>query len=159
MLFRSGSILRESIKAQEVLKRYKIDSEVWSVTSFNLLRKDGMEIERFNQLNPDNEKKSYVEECFDNDSVPVIASTDYMRAYAEQIRPYIKAEYSVLGTDGYGRSDSREMLRDFFEISTNSIVRVAAYSLYKQNVIDKKLLDKIYSDMGVDSSKPNPWEV
>ncbi len=82
-----------------------------------------------------------------------------MRAYAEQIRPYIKAEYSVLGTDGYGRSDSREMLRDFFEISTNSIVRVAAYSLYKQNTIDKKLLDKIYSDMGVDSSKPNPWEV
>jgi pyruvate dehydrogenase E1 component len=82
-----------------------------------------------------------------------------MRAYAEQIRPYIKGEYSVLGTDGYGRSDSREMLRDFFEINSNNIVRVSAYSLYKNKVIDKKLLTKIYSDMGVDPSKPNPWEI
>jgi pyruvate dehydrogenase E1 component len=132
---------------------------VWSVTSFNLLRKDGMETERFNQLNPDKEKDAYVEECFDNKDIPVVASTDYMRAYAEQIRPYIKGEYSVLGTDGYGRSDSREMLRDFFEINSNNIVRVSAYSLYKNKVIDKKLLTKIYSDMGVDPSKPNPWEI
>ena len=158
-LIGSGAILRESIKANEILSKYKIHSEVWSVTSFNLLRKDGMETERFNQLNPDKEKDTYVEECFDNKDIPVVASTDYMRAYAEQIRPYIKGEYSVLGTDGYGRSDSREMLRDFFEINSNNIVRVSAYSLYKSKVIDKKLLTKIYSDMGVDSSKPNPWEI
>ena len=158
-LIGSGAILRESIKANEILSKYKIHSEVWSVTSFNLLRKDGMETERFNQLNPDKEKDTYVEECFDNKGIPVVASTDYMRAYAEQIRPYIKGEYSVLGTDGYGRSDSREMLRDFFEINSNNIVRVSAYSLYKSKVIDKKLLTKIYSDMGVDPSKPNPWEI
>ena len=158
-LIGSGAILRESIKANEILSKYKIHSEVWSVTSFNLLRKDGMETERFNQLNPDKEKDTYVEECFDNKDIPVVASTDYMRAYAEQIRPYIKGEYSVLGTDGYGRSDSREMLRDFFEINSNNIVRVSAYSLYKSKVIDKKLLTKIYSDMGVDPSKPNPWEI
>ena len=158
-LIGSGAILRESIKANEILSKYKIHSEVWSVTSFNLLRKDGMETERFNQLNPDKEKDTYVEECFDNKDIPVVASTDYMRAYAEQIRPYIKGEYSVLGTDGYGRSDSREMLRDFFEINSNNIVRVSAYSLYKNKVIDKKLLTKIYSDMGVDPSKPNPWEI
>ena len=159
-LIGSGSILRESIKAKDILQNYKIESEVWSVTSFNLLRKDGMETERFNQLNPDvDEKMSYVEQCFDGDFIPVIASTDYMRSYAEQIRPYIKGNYTVLGTDGFGRSDSREMLRGFFEINANSIVRASAYSLFKENMIDRALLDKIYLDMGVDSSKPNPWEV
>ena len=97
-LIGSGSILRESIKAKDILQNYKIASEVWSVTSFNLLRKDGMETERFNQLNPDvDEKMSYVEQCFDGDFIPVIASTDYMRSYAEQIRPYIKGNYTVLG--------------------------------------------------------------
>ncbi len=96
-LLGSGAILKESIAAQEVLKKYSINAEVWSATSFNLLRKDGMEVERFNQLNPDLEEKiSYVEECFDGESIPVIASTDYMRSYAEQIRPYIKAKYNVL---------------------------------------------------------------
>ena len=159
-LIGSGAILRESIRAKSILDTYKIKSEVWSVTSFNLLRKDGMEVERFNQLNPDlDEKISYVEECFDGESIPVIASTDYMRSYAEQIRPYIKAKYNVLGTDGYGRSDSREMLRGFFEINASSIVRASAYSLFKEGTIDKKQLDIIYNDMGVDSSKPNPWEV
>ncbi|MDA8934211.1 pyruvate dehydrogenase (acetyl-transferring), homodimeric type [Gammaproteobacteria bacterium] len=159
-LIGSGAILRESIRAKSILDTYKIKSEVWSVTSFNLLRKDGMEVERFNQLNPDLEEKiSYVEECFDGESIPVIASTDYMRSYAEQIRPYIKAKYNVLGTDGYGRSDSREMLRGFFEINASSIVRASAYSLFKEGTIDKKKLDIIYNDMGVDSSKPNPWEV
>ena len=159
-LIGSGSILRESIKAKDILQNYKIESEVWSVTSFNLLRKDGMETERFNQLNPDvDEKTSYVEQCFDGDFIPVIASTDYMRSYAEQIRPYIKGNYTVLGTDGFGRSDSREMLRGFFEINANSIVRASAYSLFKENMIDRALLDKIYLDMGVDSLKPNPWEV
>jgi len=159
-LIGSGAILRESIRAKNILDTYKIKSEVWSVTSFNLLRKDGMEVERFNQLNPDlDEKISYVEECFDGESIPVIASTDYMRSYAEQIRPYIKAKYNVLGTDGYGRSDSREMLRGFFEINASSIVRASAYSLFKEGTIDKKQLDIIYSDMGVDPSKPNPWEV
>ena len=159
-LIGSGAILRESIRAKSILDTYKIKSEVGSVTSFNLLRKDGMEVERFNQLNPDLEEKiSYVEECFDGESIPVIASTDYMRSYAEQIRPYIKAKYNVLGTDGYGRSDSREMLRGFFEINASSIVRASAYSLFKEGTIDKKQLDIIYNDMGVDSSKPNPWEV
>ncbi|MDA9343252.1 pyruvate dehydrogenase (acetyl-transferring), homodimeric type, partial [Gammaproteobacteria bacterium] len=145
-LIGSGAILRESIRAKSILDTYKIKSEVWSVTSFNLLRKDGMEVERFNQLNPDLEEKiSYVEECFDGESIPVIASTDYMRSYAEQIRPYIKAKYNVLGTDGYGRSDSREMLRGFFEINASSIVRASAYSLFKEGTIDKKQLDIIYN--------------
>jgi len=158
-LLGSGSILRESIKAMDILKNYGILAEVWSVTSFNLLRKNGMESERHNQLNPGSEeKKSYVEECFDSSPMPVVASTDYMRSYAEQIRPYIKEEFTVLGTDGFGRSDSRETLREFFEIDANSIVRASAYSLYKNNKLDKTVLDKIYEEIGVDSSKINPWE-
>ena len=158
-LLGSGSILRESIKAMDILKNYEILAEVWSVTSFNLLRKNGMESERHNQLNPDSEeKKSYVEECFDSSPMPVVASTDYMRSYAEQIRPYIKEEFTVLGTDGFGRSDSRETLREFFEIDANSIVRASVYSLYKNNKLDKTVLDKIYEEIGVDSSKINPWE-
>ena len=158
-LLGSGSILRESIKAMDILKNYGILAEVWSVTSFNLLRKNGMESERHNQLNPGSEeKKSYVEECFDSSPMPVVASTDYMRSYAEQIRPYIKEEFTVLGTDGFGRSDSRETLREFFEIDANSIARASAYSLYKNNKLDKTVLDKIYEEIGVDSSKINPWE-
>jgi len=158
-LLGSGAILRESIKARDILSSYKIESEVWSVTSFNLLRKDGMEVERFNQLNPSsNEKKSYVEECFSINPMPVIASTDYMRSYADQIRPYINEDFTVLGTDGFGRSDSREMLREFFEIDANSIVRASAYSLYKNGNLEKDILDKIYKDIGVDSEKVNPWE-
>jgi pyruvate dehydrogenase E1 component len=158
-LLGSGAILRESIKARDILSSYKIESEVWSVTSFNLLRKDGMEVERFNQLNPSsNEKKSYVEECFSINPMPVIASTDYMRSYADQIRPYINEDFTVLGTDGFGRSDSREMLREFFEIDANSIVRASAYSLYKSGNLEKDILDKIYKDIGVDSEKVNPWE-
>ena len=158
-LLGSGSILRESIKAMDILKNYGILAEVWSVTSFNLLRKNGMESERHNQLNPGSEeKKSYVEECFDSSPMPVVASTDYMRSYAEQIRPYIKEEFTVLGTDGFGRSDSRETLREFFEIDANSIARASVYSLYKNNKLDKTVLDKIYEEIGVDSSKINPWE-
>ena len=158
-LLGSGSILRESIKAMDILKNYGILAEAWSVTSFNLLRKNGMESERHNQLNPGSEeKKSYVEECFDSSPMPVVASTDYMRSYAEQIRPYIKEEFTVLGTDGFGRSDSRETLREFFEIDANSIVRASVYSLYKNNKLDKTVLDKIYEEIGVDSSKINPWE-
>ena len=83
----------------------------------------------FNELNPDLlSKASYVEECLSDESIPVIASTDYMRAYPEQIRSYIKAPFYTLGTDGFGRSDSREKLREFFEIDANNIARMAAYA-------------------------------
>jgi pyruvate dehydrogenase E1 component len=159
-LLGSGSILNESIKAKSILDNYGIESEIWSVTSFNLLRKDGMEVERYNQLNPTKkEKQTYVEECFKNQSIPVIASTDYMRSYAEQIRPYIKDDFTVLGTDGFGRSDSRSSLREFFEIDASSIVRASAYTLFKNGTLDKKKLKEIYDDLEVDPLKPNPWEV
>ena len=105
------------------------------------------------------EQKTYVEECFEDYSIPIVASTDYMRSYAEQIRPYVNSDYTVLGTDGFGRSDSRKNLREFFEIDANSITRAAIYTLYKNKIIDKAQLKKVYDDIEVDPLKPNPWEV
>ena len=159
-LLGSGAILNEAIKAADILKKYKINSEIWSVTSFNLLRKDGMEVERLNQLNPlDKKKDTYVERCFSGNKIPTIAATDYMRTYAEQIRPYIKGEYVTLGTDGYGRSDSRETLRDFFEVDSESISRAAIYILFQEGQISEDQIKKIYSELKVDPKKPNPWQV
>ena len=159
-LLGSGAILNEAIKASEILKKYEIDSEIWSVTSFNLLRKNGMETERFNQLNPlDDTKLTYVEECFIDNDMPTIAATDYMRTYAEQIRPYIASQYATLGTDGYGRSDSRETLRDFFEVNAKSIARSSIYLLYQEDFLSKDEVEKIYKDLKVDPKKPNPWQV
>tara|TARA_B100000965_G_scaffold167930_1_gene140060 strand:+ start:115 stop:2748 length:2634 start_codon:yes stop_codon:yes gene_type:complete len=158
-LLGSGAILNEALKASNILKKYDIESEVWSVTSFNLLRKNGMEIERINQLDPLKIKLTYVEECFADEDIPVIAASDYMRAYAEQIRPYINNDYTTLGTDGYGRSDSRKNLREFFEVNDLSISRAAIYSLFKKNLISKEKIKKIYKDLNIDPTKPNPWEV
>ena len=159
-LIGSGAILREAIKAREILKKYDITAEVWSATSFNLLRKNGMEVERKNQLNPDKDfELSYVEQCFSDKDIPVIAATDYMRSYSEQIRPYIKSPYHTLGTDGYGRSDSRETLRDFFEVDSINISRSAIYALHKKNHFSKEEIINIYKDLKVDANKPNPWEV
>ena len=144
-LIGSGAILREAIKAREILKKYDITAEVWSATSFNLLRKNGMEVERKNQLNPDKDLElSYVEQCFSDKDIPVIAATDYMRSYSEQIRPYIKSPYHTLGTDGYGRSDSRETLRDFFEVDSINISRSAIYALHKKNHFSKEEIINIY---------------
>ena len=159
-LIGSGAILREAIKAREILKKYNITAEVWSATSFNLLRKNGMEVERKNHLNPDKDSElSYVEQCFSDKDIPVIAATDYMRSYSEQIRPYIKSPYHTLGTDGYGRSDSRETLRDFFEVDSTNISRSAIYALYKKNHFSKEQIIDFYKDLEVDANKPNPWEV
>ena len=159
-LIGSGAILREAIKAREILKKYNIAAEVWSATSFNLLRKNGMEVERKNHLNPDKDSElSYVEQCFSDKDIPVIAATDYMRSYSEQIRPYIKSPYHTLGTDGYGRSDSRETLRDFFEVDSTNISRSAIYAMYKKNHFSKEQIIDFYKDLEVDANKPNPWEV
>jgi pyruvate dehydrogenase E1 component len=160
ILLGSGSILNESVKAVEILSSVGISAEVWSVTSFNMLRKDGIDKQRFNELNPNAiSKLSYVEECLSDGSIPVIASTDYMRAYPEQIRGYINAPFYTLGTDGYGRSDSRKKLREFFEIDANNITRMASYALFKKGSITKSEIKKIYKKLNIDPSKPNPWEV
>jgi len=159
-LLGSGSIINEVIQARDLLQDFKIDAEIWSVTSFNLLRKDGMETDRKNLLNPSDEPRpAFVEEKFIDNPLPVVAATDYVRAYAEQIRPWVKNQYLTLGTDGYGRSDSREKLREFFEVNAASVAKSAVFGLYKEGSLSKAELENIYKKLGNDSSKPNPWEV
>jgi len=159
-LLGAGSIMNEVIKAEELLANFEISSELWSVTSFNLLRKNGMEVERKNLLDPDIESSpTFVETKFQGAAIPSVAATDYVRGYAEQIRPWVRGSYLTLGTDGYGRSDSRKKLREFFEVDAASIAKAAAYSLFKDGNLSKERLDSIYQELGNDSQKPNPWEV
>ena len=131
-LLGSGTILREMMDAAEILQNeYQIDSEIWSVTSFNELRRDGMEAERYNLLNPDKEQKvSFVEKCLEKTEGPIMAASDYMRMNSDQIRPYTNKSFYSLGTDGYGRSDTRKNLRKFFEVDKehNSCLRTKRFS-------------------------------
>ena len=118
-LLGSGTILREVLAAAELLERdFGVAADVWSVTSFNELRRDGIDVERWNMLHPDEEPRlAYVSAQLADSTGPIVAATDYIRTYADQIRPYLPRRYSVLGTDGYGRSDMRSQLRKFFEVN------------------------------------------
>ena len=143
-LLGSGAILREMIAAAEILsKEYRIDSDVWSVTSFNELRKDGMDTERKNLLNPgEKPERSYVEKCLGKREGPILAASDYIRTYADQIRPYISKSFYSFGTDGYGRSDSRKNLRKFFEVDKEHIVAYALSVLSKEQLLSSKEAEK-----------------
>jgi len=159
-LLGAGTILNEVIRAADLLKAFEIEVEIWSVTSFNQLRKDGMESDRLKMLHPtDTEIESFVESKFSAAAMPVVAATDYVRAYAEQIRPWVQAPYFTLGTDGYGRSDSRAKLREFFEVDANAIVRTAAFALFKAGSIDANKLEHILSASNHQPEKPHPWTV
>ena len=157
-LFGSGSILNEVIQAAEILsKDYNIDSDVWSVTSFSEVQRNGAEVLRWNQLNPDKEpKKTYLEECMKGRSGPIIAATDYIRSHADQIRPYISSNFYTLGTDGYGRSDTRKELRKFFEVNKEAIVVNTLSALAKEQKIASKMVTDAIDKYGIDINKPHP---
>jgi pyruvate dehydrogenase E1 component len=157
-LLGSGTILREIISAAEILsKEYNIDSDIWSVTSFNELRKDGMNIERKNLLNPTEKPiKSYVEDCLSSREGPIIAASDYMRSFADQIRPYVSKSFYSFGTDGYGRSDSRKNLRKFFEVDKEHIVTYTLSALAKEQLIPSTYADKAMKKYKIDKNKPIP---
>jgi pyruvate dehydrogenase E1 component len=141
-----GTILREVIKAAEMLEAdYSITSDIWSVTSFNELRRDGLAVERYNAMHPEQKaQESYVTAQLKGKQGPVIAATDYMRLFADQIRPFVPNQYVTLGTDGYGRSDTRERLRHFFEVDAKYIVLAALNALVAEGSIDKsKVVDAI----------------
>jgi len=158
-LLGSGAILREVIAAAEILERdYSVSSTVWSTTSFTELQRDGVDAARFNRLNPEQEQKiPWVAQCLEGHDGPVIAATDYVRSFAEQIHPYLPhCDYTVLGTDGFGRSDTRENLRRFFEVDRNNIVYAALHSLYKQDVLSVDDLLKARKKLDLDPDKSNP---
>ncbi|PIQ42180.1 MAG: pyruvate dehydrogenase (acetyl-transferring), homodimeric type, partial [Thalassolituus sp. CG17_big_fil_post_rev_8_21_14_2_50_53_8] len=139
-----GTILREVLKAAEMLEEdFSVTSDIWSVTSFNELRRDGLKIERDNLMHPNAKaKECYVTTQLKDTKGPVIAATDYMRLYADQIRPFVPNHFVTLGTDGYGRSDTRAQLRHFFEVDAKYIVLAALNALASEGAIDKsKVLD------------------
>ncbi|MEW8506332.1 MAG: pyruvate dehydrogenase (acetyl-transferring), homodimeric type [Candidatus Thiodiazotropha sp.] len=160
-LLGSGTILREVIAAAELLeKEFKVSADIWSVTSFNELRRNGLEIERWNTLHPEEKPRvSYVAEQLGEQKGPVVAATDYIRSYADQIRPFIDASYSVLGTDGYGRSDMRSQLRKFFEVNRYYIVVAALKALLDEGSIKSELVSQAIKKYKIDPEKPNPSTV
>ncbi|MDC0404801.1 pyruvate dehydrogenase (acetyl-transferring), homodimeric type [Candidatus Pelagibacter sp.] len=160
-LLGSGTILREMMAAAEILQNeYQIDSEIWSVTSFNELRKDGMEVERYNLLNPDKEQKvSFVEQSLGKTEGPILAASDYMRMNSDQIRPYTNKSFYSLGTDGYGRSDTRKNLRNFFEVDKEHIVAYGLSVLAKEQLIASKYAKEAIKKYNIDGSKPMPTKL
>lgn len=160
-LLGSGTILREVIEAAKMLEKdYQVSSDIWSVTSFNELRRDGLSVERYNRMHPEAEpKQAYVSQLLKGRKGPVVAATDYMRLYADQIRPYIDAPFLALGTDGYGRSDTRKKLRHFFEVDARFIALGALDMLAKEGAIPKSTLTDAIKRYGIDSEKPDPVTV
>lgn len=160
-LLGSGAILREVIAAAELLsKQYAVEANVWSVTSFNELRRDGLDCARWNLLHPDaTPRKGYVESTLADYSGPVVAATDYMKIYADQIREFVPHAYRCLGTDGFGRSDSRARLREFFEVDRRYICLAALKSLAEEGKVETATVAKAIKDFGIDPEKPNPLTV
>ncbi len=160
-LLGSGTILREVIAAADLLDTdFGVVSDVWSATSFTELRRDGIEVERWNMLHPtDKPRQGYVSECLGGRKGPVIASTDYMRAFADQIRQWVPAPYHVLGTDGFGRSDYRRALRRFFEVDRHYVTVAALKSLADAGEIDPARAQEAIERYEIDADAPLPTTV
>jgi pyruvate dehydrogenase E1 component len=160
-LLGSGTILREVERAASILEeRYGVAADVWSATSFTELAREGMAVERWNLLHPgEPPRSSYVDACLNGTAGPVVAATDYMRSYAEQIRPYVSRRYRVLGTDGYGRSDTREALRTFFEVTAEHVAFAALKSLADEGAIPVERVTQAVTELGIEPEKPAPWTV
>jgi pyruvate dehydrogenase E1 component len=162
-LLGSGTILREVIAAAEMLERdWSVSADIWSCPSFTELARQGMDVERWNLLHPtDERRKSYVEQCLESRDGPVIASSDYVKAFAEQIRPFVPAgrPYRVLGTDGYGRSDTRQKLRHHFEVDRNWVTVAALKALADQGTVKPEVVAEAIAKYGIDPAKPNPVTV
>src|SRR5450830_1928676 len=159
-LLGSGTILREVIAAADLLRDdWKVDADVWSAPSFTLLARDGQDVERWNMLHPaDTAKKSHFEQSMDGTEGPIVVSTDYMRTYAEQVRAFVPKgrTYKVLGTDGYGRSDTRAKLREFFEVDRHYVTVAALKSLADEGKIKPSVVAEVIAKYGINPEKPNP---
>ncbi|MEE2803851.1 MAG: pyruvate dehydrogenase (acetyl-transferring), homodimeric type [Pseudomonadota bacterium] len=160
-LLGGGTILNEALAASELLVRdFGIQSDIWSVTSFNELTRDGRAAIRHNRYHPDATPRcAYVTECLKNDDAPVIAATDYVQSFADQIREFIPARYTVLGTDGFGRSGTRAQLRQFFEVNRWHIVLAALKALADDGRVPPSMVINAIDQYGIDPAKPDPMSV
>ncbi|MGH2890438.1 MAG: pyruvate dehydrogenase (acetyl-transferring), homodimeric type, partial [Solirubrobacteraceae bacterium] len=160
-LLGSGTILREVLAAADLLADdFEVDADVWSVTSFSELRRDGIEVERWNMLHPMSEPRTaYVSERLSPDRGPVVASSDYLRAVPDQIRQWVPGSYLVLGTDGYGRSDTREALRRFFGVDRHHVVVAALKELADAGQIERQVVADAIGRFELDPDAPMPTTV
>jgi pyruvate dehydrogenase E1 component len=160
-LLGSGTILREVIAAAHLLEEdFGVTADIWSVTSFNELRRDGLDVDRWNMLHPnETPRSSHVQQSLMGRRGPVVASTDYMKAYADQIRPFVPGRYRVLGTDGFGRSDYRVRLRTFFEVNRHYVALAALRALADDGVVAEAKVSEAIARYGIDVDKPNPVKV
>ena len=157
-LLGSGTILNEVIAGADLLREdYGVAADVWSAPSFTELRREGLAVERWNRLHPtETPRRSYVEQCLADRTGPVIASTDYIKTFADQIREFVPRRYTVLGTDGFGRSDYRRTLRHFFEVDRYFVAVAALSSLAAEGVLEPSVVADAISRYGIDPEKPNP---
>ena len=154
-LFGSGPILNEALRAHQILEeKYDVASDVWSLTSYNELRRDALAVERWNRLHPDRPARTpYLLHALKGSDGPIVAASDYMKVVADQIAPWLPGRMETLGTDGYGRSDNREYLRRHFEINAESIVAAALSRLARDGKFDAAKAIAAFADLGVDSEK------
>jgi len=157
-LMGAGTILNEVVAASEILKeKFSVEADIWSLTSVNELVREGQAVDRWNLLHPTEKPKlSYVEQQVGNISDPIVIATDYMKAYAEQLRRYLPSSLHVLGTDGFGRSDSRETLRHFFEVDRYFIVVSALKGLADKGIIEQSVVSEAIESFSIDPEKTNP---
>jgi pyruvate dehydrogenase E1 component len=162
-LMGSGTILREVIAAAELLEKdWDVAADLWSAPSFTELRRDGLAAERWNLLHPEDKPRvPYVAQCLEKRAGPVIAASDYVKTFADQIRPFIPRDriYKVLGTDGFGRSDSRARLRHFFEVNRYFVAIAALKALAEAGTIKAKTVSDAIKKYGIDPGKPDPTTV
>lgn len=160
-LLGSGAILNEVLKAQHILEsEYNIPADVWSVTSYKELYTDGLEIERQNMLHPlDKPKLNYIQQCFENENTVFVAACDYLRALPYSISKWLPARLIALGTDGFGRSDGRAALRDYFEVDARFITLAALHALAQEGKIEKNVPDEAIKKMNIDTEKINPLNI
>jgi pyruvate dehydrogenase E1 component len=154
-LFGSGPILGEALRAQEILaQRFGVAATVWSATSYKQLRADALEAERWNMLHPDQEPRTpYVVSVLAGDDAPIVAVSDYMKLVPDQISRWLPGRFYPLGTDGFGRSETREALRRFFEIDAESVVVAALHQLAQQGRYDRGAVRRAIDDLGIDADK------
>jgi pyruvate dehydrogenase E1 component len=157
-LLGSGALLHAALKAQGILaEKYGVAADVWSVTSYKELRRDALEADRWNLLHPDQEpRKPYVVQLFEGDDRPIVAVSDYMKLVPDQISRWLPGRLLPLGTDGFGRSDTREALRRFFEVDAESVVVASLWQLAQQGAVDRSLVTRAIDELGIDPGKLDP---
>jgi pyruvate dehydrogenase E1 component len=157
-LFGSGPILNEAVRAQAILtEKYGVAADVWSVTSYNQLRRNALETERWNRLHPDQPAKlPNIAQAMKDTAGPIVAATDYMKVVADQVAPWLNGRMEALGTDGFGRSDNREYLRRHFEINAESIAAAALSRLAREGKFDAARAKAAFADLQIETEGPDP---